>query len=214
MRPRKRYLLAAASHHVPRRPVNGRRHGCVGVVRPITALWRTGMASDDALAEGQGQGRRRWFGGRGSTSEARTQERESNMAPTEPGIEESVEAESLKTADEPVVEETDDIRVEQDGAEAEPVVAPIPAVVPETLASLRARGGEQADDDDRRSPASSRSRTRRVASARPRPPSTSAPRSPSSDTGSWSSTSTRRATRRPGSGSATAMSRVRSTTSS
>jgi hypothetical protein len=30
---------APASHDVPRRPVNGRRHGCVGVVRPITALW-------------------------------------------------------------------------------------------------------------------------------------------------------------------------------
>ncbi len=104
------------------------------------------MASDDALAEGQGQGRKRWFGGRGSTSETPTQERESNMAPTEPGIEESVAADSLKTGDEPVVEETDDIRVEPDVAAAEPVAAPTPAI-PETLASLRARGGEHGDDE-------------------------------------------------------------------
>ncbi len=100
------------------------------------------MASDDALAEGQGQGRKRWFGGRGSTSETPTQERESNMAPTEPGIEESV-----TTTDEPVVEETDDIRVEKDVVEAAPQPAPLPAPLPETLASLRARGGEQSDDE-------------------------------------------------------------------
>jgi chromosome partitioning protein len=99
------------------------------------------MASDDALAEGQGQGRRRWFGGRGSPSEAPKQERESNMAPTEPGIEESV-----KTGDEPVVEAGDDIRVEQDAA-GEPLPTPLPTSLPETLASLRARGGEQGDDE-------------------------------------------------------------------
>jgi len=100
------------------------------------------MASDDALAEGQGQGRKRWFGGRGSTSETPTQERESNMAPTEPVIEESV-----TTTDEPVVEQTDDIRVEKGVVESAPQPAPLPAPLPETLASLRARGGEQSDDE-------------------------------------------------------------------
>jgi chromosome partitioning protein len=99
------------------------------------------MASDDALAEGQGQGRRRWFGGRGSPGETPIRERESNMAPTEPGIEESV-----KTDDEPVVEAGEDIRVEPDGA-GEPLPAPLPTSLPETLASLRARGGEQGDDE-------------------------------------------------------------------
>jgi chromosome partitioning protein len=44
------------------------------------------MASDDALADGQS--RRRWFGGRGSSSGAPSQERETEMAPTEPVIEE------------------------------------------------------------------------------------------------------------------------------
>ena len=106
------------------------------------------MASDDALAEGQSQGRKRWFGGRGSPSETPTQEREGNMAPTEPGIEEPVKTdESAKTADEPVVEETDEIQVEEVTVEAEPVAAPLPAPLPETLASLRARGGEQSDEE-------------------------------------------------------------------
>src|SRR5260370_36698371 len=42
-----------------------------------TSLGRRGMASDDALA--QGQNRKRWFGGRGSSP----QEHEGDMAPTE-----------------------------------------------------------------------------------------------------------------------------------
>ena len=42
------------------------------------------MASEDALAPGHG--RRRWFGGRATTSETPTQEREGEMAPSEPLI--------------------------------------------------------------------------------------------------------------------------------
>ena len=65
-----------------------------------------------------------------------------------------------------------------------------------------------APEPDRRCRGSSRSPTRRAASARPRPRSTSARRSPSSASGCSSSTSTRRATRRPGSGSTPATSRA------
>jgi chromosome partitioning protein len=99
------------------------------------------MASDDALAHGHGQGRKRWFGGRGSTSAARQQEGESNMGPpAEPAIEEV----SVQAGPEPGVEQDGaaaaDVRVEPE----EKVAAPIP-VPPEALASLRARGGEQSD---------------------------------------------------------------------
>jgi len=65
------------------------------------------MASEDALAEGQGQGRRRWFGGRGSTGSIPTQERDSEMAPAEPPTEVAIEEVSEKVDDEPTVEETD-----------------------------------------------------------------------------------------------------------
>jgi chromosome partitioning protein len=117
------------------------------------------MASDDALAEGQGQSRRRWFGGRGSPSAAPTQERESDMA-ADPAIEEvSMPPDAAPQDAGPKVEETDDIHVETvDATEptvAEPVAedvdeeapAPIPAPPPEALASLRARGGEQSDEE-------------------------------------------------------------------
>src|SRR5436305_12057624 len=57
------------------------------VVRPIThPFGRRGMASDDALA--QGQGRKRWFGGRGPTR-ATEQSPEGDMAPVQPSIPET-----------------------------------------------------------------------------------------------------------------------------
>ena len=120
------------------RPVNGRRHGCVGVVRPITALWeKQVMASDDALAEGQGQGRKRWFGGRGSASETPTQERESNMAPTEPGIEESVTTERTTSRSSRKRTRFGWNRRPSERSRFRPR---FPRPLPETLASLRARG--------------------------------------------------------------------------
>jgi chromosome partitioning protein len=101
------------------------------------------MASDDALAQGHGQGRKRWFGGRGSTSSARQQEGESNMAPpAEPAIEEV----SVQTDPDPEVENNGEVPADTK-AEPEEIVVPSIPVPPEALASLRARGGEQSDEE-------------------------------------------------------------------
>ncbi len=128
------------------------------------------MASDDALAEGHGQGRRRWFGGRGSTSSSPTQERESDMEPADPAIEEAAAADSPIVVGDPTTQDSevrpaevpDEIRVEEPepavvAAEepVEPTVkvaeerapAPLPAPPPEALAAFRARGGEQSDEE-------------------------------------------------------------------
>jgi chromosome partitioning protein len=131
------------------------------------------MASDDALAESHGQSRRRWFG-RGATNTSPTQERESDMAPGETAISEStapsdapvvpqvpVEAsngsgpgsgEAGPTESESAVAESPSpAPAVSDAAPApavveEPAPAPLP-VPPEALASLRARGGEQGDEE-------------------------------------------------------------------
>jgi chromosome partitioning protein len=63
------------------------------------------MASDDALAQGH-QGRRRWFGGRGSTSATPTQEGETDMEPADPVIEEE-EVVVVSAEDELTVQETE-----------------------------------------------------------------------------------------------------------
>src|SRR5207245_7539813 len=96
---------------------------------------RRGMASDDALA--QGQGRKRWFGGRGPTRAAEKSP-ESDMTPGQPPIPET----SVQTEGAPDVRPDDEIRVEP-----EATAPAIPAPPPEALASLRARGGEQSDEE-------------------------------------------------------------------
>ena len=129
---------------------------------------------------------------------------------------EVVEAERVDVADDV---ELDEAELDEAEAEVETVARrPLevragaldgPILDPETLPDAAAR---------RPSPSScrgsSRSRTRRVVSARPRPRSTWAPPWPNSTSGCWSSTSTRRATPPPASGSIPATSRVRSTTCS
>ncbi len=107
------------------------------------------MASDDALAPG----RRRWFGGRGSTGGTPTQEHDSDRAPAETASEEvavqtddetSTETANVETAN---VETGDDIRIVDSADAAPPAEAgvAVPAPPAEPLAALRARGGEQGD---------------------------------------------------------------------
>ena len=102
------------------------------------------MASDDALAEGQGQGRKRWFGGRGPTGTAPAEQYVGATPSTEP----SIEAPSDPAESEPVVETSPDLQVEAVGQEQanDDAVVAIPAP-PEALAALRARGGEQSDEE-------------------------------------------------------------------
>jgi chromosome partitioning protein len=84
------------------------------------------MASDDALA--QGQNRKRWFGGRGSSP----QEHEGDMAPTESAATEEPAPSTATAANAaPTAEAIEEIPE---------TVLPLPP--PETLAALRARGGE------------------------------------------------------------------------
>src|SRR6478672_5879421 len=98
-----------------------------------TCLGRQGMASDDALVDRQQPGRRRWFGGRTVSAGTATEANEGNPTSTEPVIEHPPEA--------PEAEE-DEIRVEHtDGP------GPIPVPASEVLAELRARGGEQSDEE-------------------------------------------------------------------
>jgi chromosome partitioning protein len=99
------------------------------------------MASDDALAEGHGQSRKRWFGGRGTTSPAPEKEPRS-VSSAEPAIEAVSEpAESV-----PIVEASSEVRVEQEQENAAAAVS-LPAPPPEALAALRARGGEQSGEE-------------------------------------------------------------------
>jgi len=97
------------------------------------------MASDDALAPSQSQGHKRWFGGRGSTRPTEQQGVESDMGPAEPPSKEM----SVQTETAPDLQEADDIRVEPE-MDLGPT---LPAPAPEALASLRARGGEQSDEE-------------------------------------------------------------------
>ena len=130
------------------------------------------MASDDALADGQS--RRRWFGGRGSTSATHSQERESEMAPSEPAIEEVAlqasgdpthatadgraedlpsndhvpsNADASKTSEADASKTSEADASETRAAEAPVAPLPLPAPAPEALSSLRARGGEQSDEE-------------------------------------------------------------------
>jgi chromosome partitioning protein len=151
------------------------------------------MASDDALAENHGPTRRRWFGGRGSVNTSPAQERETEMAPSDPVIEQvqaasvdepgsgaSASTPSISAAavsapqttaiaptlldapEETLVSETPaDTAPEQPSPAApatmpesdpEPALenaeeVPLPAPPPEALASLRARGGTQGEND-------------------------------------------------------------------
>jgi chromosome partitioning protein len=111
------------------------------------------MASDDALA--QNQGRRRWFGGRGSAGPAQTQERENDMDLGNQATEGLV-----ANADDDVRAPDDDVAViaESESVEspdvptagpdsAEPALGTIPAPPPEALAAIRARGGDDAPVD-------------------------------------------------------------------
>jgi chromosome partitioning protein len=131
------------------------------------------MASDDALAESHGQSRRRWFG-RGATNTSPTQERESDMAPGEAAISEPAAPSDVPVVPQVPVEASNgagpgaaeagpadsEAAVAEDPSPAsavsdaapatavveEPAPAPLP-VPPEALASLRARGGEQGDEE-------------------------------------------------------------------
>jgi chromosome partitioning protein len=115
------------------------------------------MASDDALAQNQegskseGQGRRRWFGGRGSAGPTPTQERENDM-----DLGNQATEDPIASADDVPVP-VDDVAVvsgsgpvespevpEAGPDTAEPVPGPIPAPPPEALAAIRARGGDDA----------------------------------------------------------------------
>jgi len=89
------------------------------------------MASDDALA--QGQSRKRWFGGRGSP----TQESDGGMASTDAAPEQSASAAPDDDHVEPAAEDAAAAEVAPDAAEHI-----LPAPPPETIAALRARGGE------------------------------------------------------------------------
>jgi chromosome partitioning protein len=121
------------------------------------------LASDDALAESQGQNRRRWFG-RGSST-APTQERESDMAPeavtSDPRNPPDVHAPDTSpavgdaaVASEPTVaaeSSAPPAAVPDENSAAAAAVAdapaPLPAPPPEALAALRARGGEHGDEE-------------------------------------------------------------------
>jgi chromosome partitioning protein len=107
------------------------------------------MASDDALA--QNQGRRRWFGGRGSAGPAPTQERENDMdlgnQATE-GLVANADDVHAPADDRAVIAEAEPVEsAEVPGAGSnsdEPALGPIPAPPPEALAAIRARGGDDA----------------------------------------------------------------------
>src|SRR5437763_14644825 len=92
------------------------------VVRPRHPFGRQGMASDDALAPGQSQGRKRWFGGRGSTRPTEQQGVESDMGPAEPPSKEM----SVQTETAPDLQEADDIRVEPEMDLGPTLPAPAP----------------------------------------------------------------------------------------
>jgi chromosome partitioning protein len=115
------------------------------------------MASDDALAQNQegskseGQGRRRWFGGRGSAGPTPTQERENDMDLGNQATEDliaSADDVHIPVDDVAVVSESGPVEspeVPEAGPDtAEPVPGPIPAPPPEALAAIRARGGDDA----------------------------------------------------------------------
>ena len=102
------------------------------------------MASDDALAEGHGQGRKRWFGGRAPTSTVPETEQPSATPSAEP----TTAAESEGAEGEPIVDASPEVRaepVEREPADAAAVSLPAPP--PEALAALRARGGEHSDEE-------------------------------------------------------------------
>ncbi len=125
------------------------------------------MASDDALAEDHGQNRRRWFGGRGSVNTSPTQERDSEMESgdqkipahsgasdtsefgAEPAISADRGADTLDLSAPTAVSGPPTAATPTDAPvpTAEVPEIPLPASPPEALASLRARGGAQGENN-------------------------------------------------------------------